>query len=95
MPEKGYITMDKTLDIWTQTAIDCFEINCECDRCFLYHVYFKYAPHKCNMQKRVKRLIRKVGAPGQNEEKIRQEKRGFSRGYHKLWKCTVDKAAVQ
>ncbi len=68
---------------WTRSAIECYELGCQCEACFLYHTYFKNTPHKCKMYETVKRLIRKAGIPLVYEKKIRQKKNNFKERYCK------------
>ncbi len=79
---------------WTPSAIDCFEIKCNCKRCFLYHVYFKYSPDKCKMYQAVKRLIRKVGIPVKYEKEAYSETKNKAAGHKKLRSGSVDAGAV-
>ncbi len=64
--------------LWNRTAIECYEIGCQCEICFLYRVYFNNSPDECKMKKVVKKLIRKVGIPLQYEKKICQKKRNIA-----------------
>ena len=48
---------------WNPTAKDCYEINCDCTRCFIYKTYFKHRKSECMMKYCVKYLLMKIGAP--------------------------------
>lgn len=55
--------------IWTPTAIDCLNLHCECKKCLLYYLYFRYSPTPCKMKYTIKELVEKVGLPKNNEKK--------------------------
>ena len=47
------------LRFWTQSAIDCYNIDCNCEKCFLHQVLNS----ECKMYEVVSMLIRKFGKP--------------------------------
>lgn len=52
---------------WTQQAIECYEINCDCSRCSLNEGKYSFV---CQMPKIVKALIKAYGEPNYNTEKV-------------------------
>jgi len=54
--------------VWTQSAIDCYEIGCICAKCHLYKIYFSHNEQKCYMKKCVIELVRKFGVPQNNTQ---------------------------
>ena len=64
--------MNTRIIAWTPSAIDCFDINCVCSKCFVYYMYFKNSSDKCKMKDTVEELIEKIGLP-ENNEKIRKK----------------------
>lgn len=48
---------------WTPTAVDCYNIGCQCSKCNLHKLYFKDRIGKCKMKETVIELVRKIGAP--------------------------------
>ena len=57
-------TMSKN---WTPTAIDCYKSGCRCSQCNLYKIYFADSIMKCKMKDTVIELVRKFGAPKEEE----------------------------
>ena len=53
----------KDVKMWNGTAIDCYEIGCDCSKCFIYKTYFLPQKWKCYMKRYVKFLLKKVGKP--------------------------------
>lgn len=53
---------------WTQSAIDCYNIGCQCSKCGLYHLIFKNSESKCVMKHTVIELVRKIGIPGKESQ---------------------------
>lgn len=51
---------------WTPTAVECFELGCQCNKCGLYKIYFSNSTTKCMMKMTVIELVRKLGIPGQS-----------------------------
>lgn len=51
---------------WTQSAIDCYEIGCNCRNCNLNKIYFLKSEFKCRMKETVIELVRKFGKPEVN-----------------------------
>ena len=52
---------------WTPTAIDCYNIGCNCARCNLYRIYFEKSVFKCKMKETVIELVRKYGVPAEQQ----------------------------
>lgn len=48
---------------WTPTAIDCYNIGCQCSKCGLYHLIFKNSTSKCMMKYTVWELVKNLGSP--------------------------------
>ena len=48
---------------WTQTAVDCYSIGCNCSKCNLNKIYFSQSTFKCKMKETVIELVRKIGIP--------------------------------
>lgn len=64
MNYKYNVSYSKTVaQNWTQTAVDCYKLNCNCYKCNLYRIYFKNSSFSCQMRETVKELIRKQGIP--------------------------------
>lgn len=53
----------ENIKFWNKTAIDCYEINCNCDKCFLYTTFFKNKNRVCYMKYYVFYMIKKLGKP--------------------------------
>ena len=53
----------ENIKLWNDTAIDCYEIHCNCDKCFLYHTFFENKEYFCHMKYYVYYLIKKLGKP--------------------------------
>lgn len=51
---------------WTETAVDCYRRGCVCDGCNI----FKIIGEKCNMKRTVLDLVKKFGAPNNNEKTL-------------------------
>lgn len=61
---KYNVSCSETLSqIWTQSAIDCYKIGCNCQKCNLYQIYFNNTSTKCKMKDTVIELVRRIGAP--------------------------------
>ena len=58
-------TMSKN---WTPSAVDCYKLWCVCSKCNLYKIYFKDSYNKCRMKETVIELVRKLGAPVEDEK---------------------------
>ncbi len=52
---------------WTLTAIDCYRLGCCCSKCNLYKIYFAPSKSRCRMKETVIELVRKIGAPKEEE----------------------------
>ena len=50
---------------WTQSAIECYLIGCNCSKCTLNKLYFSNSIFKCKMKEVVIELVRKIGKPVQ------------------------------
>ena len=60
---------------WTQSAIDCYSIGCNCSICNIYKIYFVNSRYKCMMKATVIELVRKTGKPCVNwDESVYHEK---------------------
>lgn len=59
---------------WTLTAAQCYQIGCNCEKCYLPQIL----ETKCLMKKTVIKLVKEFGAP--DIEKIKQEQQ---QGYTK------------
>ena len=46
--------MRKNIKEWNDTAIDCYNLKCDCKKCFIYHTYFKDKYYSCKMKYYVK-----------------------------------------
>ena len=57
---------------WTQSAIDCYNLGCNCSLCNINKLYFSKSVYKCMMKNTVIELVRKLGKP-QEEEKLCKE----------------------
>ena len=55
---------------WTPTAVDCYEMGCNCSKCNLYKIYFSKSNYKCQMKYTVLKLVRTIGIP----EDLKNEK---------------------
>lgn len=48
---------------WTQSAIECYLIGCNCSKCNLNKIYFSKSVFKCKMKETVIELVRRIGIP--------------------------------
>ena len=65
----GALTMNSGVcSNWTPSAIDCYNIGCQCDKCGLYHLIFKNSESECKMKHVVIELVRKLGRPEINKK---------------------------
>ena len=48
---------------WTLSAIDCYNLGCNCSKCNLYKIYFSDGHVKCRMKNTVIELVRRLGTP--------------------------------
>ncbi len=55
--------MRKNVKEWNNTAVDCYQLNCNCKKCFIHNTYFKDKPYTCKMKYYVQLLLKKLGAP--------------------------------
>ncbi len=60
---KPRLFLRKNVTKWNNTAIDCYEINSDCNRCLLYKLYFKNSVFDCHMWEVVQYLLKKYGEP--------------------------------
>ena len=37
--------MRKNVKEWNNTAVDCYQLNCNCKKCFIHNTYFKDKPY--------------------------------------------------
>ena len=54
---------------WTQQAIECYEISCNCKKCSLHRGNYTYS-FVCQMPKIVKALLKTYGEPCEGLKKI-------------------------
>ena len=57
-----------TSKFWTRSAIECYELGCNCSKCNIYKIYFANSLFKCKMKETVIELVRKKGIPKLSEE---------------------------
>ena len=58
------VSCSETLSkFWTESAKDCYFLGCNCAKCNLYKLYFKYKNYKCKMKDTVIELVRQIGIP--------------------------------
>lgn len=55
--------MRKDVKEWNRSAIDCFQLGCNCSKCFIYHTYFKDKYYTCKMKYYVQLMLKKLGEP--------------------------------
>lgn len=48
---------------WNKTAIDCYLINCDCSKCFIYKTFFEGTKDDCKMKYYVEYNLQKLGKP--------------------------------
>ena len=48
---------------WTPSAIECYQLGCNCSKCNLYKFLFKDSLSKCKMKETVIELVRRFGSP--------------------------------
>lgn len=60
---------ETTADNWTPTAIECYELGCNCSVCSINKIYFVGSSYRCKMKEVVIELVRKFGAPNTAREK--------------------------
>lgn len=59
---------------WTLTAAQCYQIGCNCEKCYLPEIL----ETKCVMRKTVIELVKKFGAPDIEKNKQEQQQ-GFTK----------------
>lgn len=59
-PQTNGEISDSIMQNWTQQALECYEINCECARCSLSDGNYSFI---CQMPKIVKALLKAYGEP--------------------------------
>lgn len=57
----------KNVKEWNGTAIDCYNLGCDCSKCFIYKTYFKDKYYTCKMKYYVQLMLNKLGAPKESE----------------------------
>lgn len=62
--------MRKDVKEWNKTAIDCFQLGCNCSKCFIYHTYFKDKYYTCKMKYYVQLMLEKLGEPKVDDDFI-------------------------
>ena len=58
---------------WTQSAIDCYAIGCNCSKCGLNKKFFSKSIYRCQMKNTVIELVRKLGKPQMEDEEVYDE----------------------
>ena len=58
---------------WTQQAIDCYQIGCNCSKCILYLTFFSERKRKCMMKNTVIELVRQIGIPKIKKNDIQKQ----------------------
>jgi len=53
----------KNVKFWNKTALDCYEIGCNCENCLLYKIFFSEADNECKMKYFVQYNLIKIGKP--------------------------------
>ena len=51
---------DSITQNWTQQALECYEINCDCNKCSLSQGHYSFI---CQMPRVIETLIATVGVP--------------------------------
>lgn len=51
---------DSITQNWTQQALECYEINCDCKKCSLSQGHYSFI---CQMPRVIETLVATVGAP--------------------------------
>lgn len=59
-PQNNGEISDSITQSWTEQAVECYSINCDCSRCSLRGGKYSFI---CQMPKVVKILVNSVGAP--------------------------------
>ena len=54
---------DSITQNWTEQALECYSINCDCRRCSLRNGHYSFI---CQMPKVIDALIQTVGRPSQD-----------------------------
>lgn len=63
-PKKEQMS-DSITQNWTEQALECYYINCDCKRCSLRSGHYSFI---CQMPKVIDTLIKTVGEPEQNRK---------------------------
>jgi len=64
MEYKYNVSCSETLSKkWTQQAVDCYAIGCNCSKCTLFITFFSKKKYKCKMKDTVIELVRQIGKP--------------------------------
>ena len=60
---------DSITQNWTQQALECYSINCDCKKCSLSNGHYSFI---CQMPRVIETLLNTVGEPQEffNDEKI-------------------------
>ena len=53
----------ENIKLWNKTARECYENNCNCEKCFIFKTYFEESDEICHMKYYVKTLLEKIGKP--------------------------------
>lgn len=64
-PANGEMS-DSITQNWTQQALECYYINCDCKKCSLSAGHYSFI---CQMPRVIESLLETVGAPEEEERK--------------------------
>lgn len=67
VPQTNGEISDSIMQNWTQQAIECYEINSNCQKCSLSAGHYSFV---CQMPKIVKALLKTYGEPENQLKKI-------------------------
>ena len=54
VPQTNGTISDSLLQNWTQQALECYKINCDCSKCSINKKYYSFV---CQMPKVIKNLL--------------------------------------
>ena len=60
IPKTNGEISDSITQNWTEQALECYSINCDCSKCSIIHENYSFV---CQMPKIVKSLIKTQGVP--------------------------------
>lgn len=58
-----YSPLRENIKLWNKTAMECYELDCDCNKCFIYHTFFEGSGDICYMKYYVAKLVNKIGKP--------------------------------